>query len=623
MANGYIGKILRVDLSKNNISVEEPKEEFYRTYLGGRGLISYYLLKELKPGVDPLGPDNKLIFAAGVITGTPVGGSGRNSVGAKSPLTGGYGDAEVGGYWGAELKAAGYDAIIVEGKADKPVYLWVNDGKAELRDASHLWGKTTGESQALIRQELGDTNIRTAQIGPAGEKMVRFACILNDLSHAAGRTGMGAVMGSKNLKAIACRGHNHPPVADVETVKTLAKWLVDTVETMNKSMYDQGTAGLLFSLHRSGGLPTRNFQMSQFEEGVGKINGRTLRDTILTNRRSCFGCPVHCKREVKVDAPYKVDPMYGGPEYETIASLGSYCGIDDLPAIAKGNELCNAYGMDTISAGASIGFAMECAQQGILNREDTDGLDLKFGNAAAMVQMVEMIANRQGFGNVLADGVARASQKIGRGAERFALHIKGQEVPMHEPRWKQGLGLGYIISPTGADHCHNFHDHLYTAQSPSLQEIKALGLLDPLPTNDLSPAKVRMVSYFINWRHLQNCLVMCQFVHFDLIQTAELVKAITGWNTSLWELMKVGERSVQMTRAFNVREGLTAQDDRMPQRFFTPLEAGPNKGVAIDPKKLDEARSTYYGMMGWDQAKGAPGKQRLEELGIGWVAETL
>ena len=618
MGYGYEGKILRVNLSTGTISREEPEDDFYRRYLGGTALIGYYLLRELKPGIDPLGPDNKLVFATGVVTGVPVGGTGRNSVGAKSPLTGAYGDAQAGGYWGVELKHAGYDAIIVEGKAEKPVYLWIKDDQVEIRDADHLWGKTIGESQRIIRQELGDQLVRTAQIGPAGENLVRYACIINDLRHAAGRTGMGAVMGSKNLKAIALRGHSLTSVADPGLVSELAKWLRDNFRSLVWHLYDQGTPGVVFGLNRSGALPTRNFRESVFE-GVGGINGRVLRDRLLVARRSCWACPIRCKRDVAVKGCYNVDPMYGGPEYETIAALGSNCGVEDLDAIAKGNELCNAYGLDTISTGVCVAFAMECFEEGILTLKDTDGIDLRFGNAAAMVQLVEMIARRQGLGDLLAEGVARAAPKIGRGAEDFALHVKGQELPMHEPRFKQGMALGLMVSPTGADHCHNLHDDVYDRPGPGLEDLKGMGILEPLPVADLSPRKVRMLLYMQYWRHLINSMVFCQLVPFNLDQLADLVRGVTGWNTNVWELVKVGERCLTMARVFDVREGFTEEHDAIPRRFLSSLPTGPLQGIAIDREKLHEAREIYYSMMGWEGTRASPSVARLRELDISWA----
>ncbi|MDP7239851.1 MAG: aldehyde ferredoxin oxidoreductase family protein [Dehalococcoidia bacterium] len=621
MSNGYNGKVLRVNLTLDNISVEEPEEEFFRRYYGGSALSAYYLLKEMPPGADPLGPANVLVFAPGAITGAPVSGCGRNTVGAKSPLTGGFGDAQVGGYWGAELKFAGFDAIVITGRAASPVYLYVNDGQAELKDANELWGKTTLECQEKIRQDLGDSGIKVAQIGPGGENLVRYACIINDLDAAAGRTGMGAVMGSKNLKAVAVRGRNRLSLGDDSAVKEIGQWFRDNVQSLAKGLQDQGTPRVVRALNRSGILPTRNFNEGTFE-GADKIGGAAMNETILVGRHSCYACAVQCKREVKTEGEYQVNPRYGGPEYETIASTGSDCGIDDLPAIAKANELCQAYGLDTISCGASIAFAMECVAKGILTKDDLDGLDLSFGNAPAMVEMVRRIAMREGLGDLLAEGVARASKQLGPEAEALALHVKGQEIPMHEPRLKQGLGLGYAVSPTGADHCHNIHDNLYQSQGPALESLKDLGIIEPVPATDLSPAKVRMLIYSSAWEHLLNSLVFCNFVGLGRDRINQLVQGVTGWESSLWELMKVGERVMTMARAFNMREGLTAADDKLPRRFFTAQASGPIEGIAIDEEALDQARLSYYGMMGWDE-EGVPTPAKLAELDVPWVADAM
>lgn len=620
MPYGYAGRILRVNLSSQQLTVDEPAEAFYRRYFGGEGFVGYFLLSELRPGVEPLSPGNRLIFAAGPLTGVPVGGCGRHSVGGKSPLTWAFGEAEAGGYWGAELKMAGFDAIIVEGRAERPVYLFIRDGEAQLRDARHLWGLKTLECQNAIREELGDAGIKVAQIGPAGENQVRFACVVNDLDAFAGRTGMGAVMGSKNLKAVACRGHQRPSLADSQAVASIARWIRDNAPKNNKTMQELGTASLIRALNRQGGLPTCNFQMGSFE-GADSISGEAMRDTIFVKRRSCFACPVQCKREVAMDGPYAVDPAYGGPEYETIAALGSNCGIDDLKAIAKANELTAAYGLDSISCGSVIAFAMECFQSGLLTPQDTGGLELRFGNAPAMLQMIGQIALRQGLGSLLSEGVARASEKMGPTSREFALHIKGQELPMHEPRWKQGMGVGYCVSPTGADHCHNMHDSAYTKSSSLLDQLKALGILEPLPVDDLSPAKMRLLIYHSLWQHFLNCAVCCYFVmiygQVGFQRMANLVSAVTGWDTSVFELMKVGERALALARVFNQREGFTSHDDHMPERFFAPHAAGPLQGVALDPAVFSKAKELYYDMMGWPE--GSPSSGKLSELGIEWV----
>ncbi|MFC1980880.1 aldehyde ferredoxin oxidoreductase family protein [Chloroflexota bacterium] len=624
MPHGYNGRILRVDLSSGKLDTEEFPENFYRQYFGGEGFIAYFLLKELPQGIDPLSPDNKLIFATGPLTGAPVGGCGRHSVGGKSPLTGGFGEAEAGGYWGAEFKMTNFDAIIVEGKAEKPVYLFIRDGQVQLRDARHLWGMKTLECQNAIREELGDPGIKVAQIGPAGENMVRFACVVNDLDAFAGRTGMGAVMGSKNLKAIACRGHQRLSLADPQAVAAIARWVRDNTPIANKARRYFGTASIVSSLNRHGGLPTRNFQKGFFDE-ADNISGQTMTDTILVKRRSCFACPIQCKREVRIDESYVVDPRYGGPEYETIAALGSNCGIDDLKVVAKGSELTAAYGIDSISCGNVIAFAMECFEHSLLTLRDSGGLDLRYSNGPAMLQMVEQIALRQGLGDILAEGVARAAKAIGSGAEEFAFHVKGQEIPMHEPRWKQGMGVGYVMSPTGADHCHNVHDSMYTRPNPQLEELRAFGILEPMPNNELSPAKMRLLICDSLWKHFLNCAVCCYFVMFDGLvgfdRMTQLVNAVTGWDTSLSELMKVGERGATLAQVFNCRVGLTSRDDTLPRRFFTPHISGPLEGISPDPETFRQAKDAYFDIMRWPQ--GLPSADKLDELGIGWATPLL
>ena len=582
MVYGYNGKIMRVNLSQKTISVEEPDEAFYRTYYGGWGFVAYYLLKELEPGIDPLGPENKFIVGLGPVTGMPIGGSGRNAVGAKSPLTGAFGEADVGGFFGAELKHAGYDAIIVEGKAESPVYLWVHDGEAEIRDAGHLWGKTTGQAQAMIRDELEDQRIRTCLIGVGGENMVRYACVLNDLNHAAGRSGMGAVMGSKLLKGIVARGHQTPAMAQPEVVRELAKWLRDNVEELHGTLSRYGMGAGMIGMSERGGLPTRNFREGSFE-GVEKIDAVTLGETLDAHMESCYACPIHCKKVVSINEPYHVDPIYGGPEYETLASLGSLCGVDDLVAVCKANELCNAYSLDTISAGVSIAFAMECFERGLITEEDTGGLQLNFGNGQAVVDLVEQIAHRKGFGDFVAEGVYRMSQKIGQGSEEFASHIKGQEPPMHDPRARTPvLRLGYVLSPTGTDHVH---------------------------VTTLTITK--------------NCAGLCVVPGFKDDRTVKMMRAITGWDVSIYELERVGQRAMDMARVFNGREGFSAEDDKMPPRFLTPFESGPLAGSQVNAAYLESMKRNHYHMMGWNADTGIPTRARLEEMGIGWVADLL
>ncbi|MBN2392950.1 MAG: aldehyde ferredoxin oxidoreductase family protein [Anaerolineae bacterium] len=616
--NGYTGKILKVDLTTGTIAVETPPEPFYRRYLGANGFIGYYLLKEMPANVDPLGPDNLLVFAAGPVTGVPIAGSGRSAVGGKSPLTGGYGEADVGGFFGAEMRRAGFDAVVVRGKAESPVYLWLHDGEVEIRPADHLWGMMTADCQEAVRAELGAKNARLAMIGPGGEKQVRFACIVNDLKHAAGRTGLGAVMGSKNLKCVAALGRTMIPVADNDGVKALAKSMTDTWKEKAWGMHELGTAGGLTGLSQVGALPTRNFQDGQFE-GAEKIGGEAMRDTILVDRGGCYACPIRCKRVVEVhDDEYDVDPVYGGPEYETLGALGSNCGVDDLRAVAKANELCNAYSLDTIATGMAISFAMECFENELLSVKDTGGLELRFGNGLAMVEMVRQIGEREGLGDLLAEGSTLAAQKIGRGAEAYAINVKGQPFPMHEGRTRHGQALGYAVSPTGADHMHNIWDDAF-ARDPVGEGAYNVGVYEPIPPTVLNAAKVRAYTNTANWQWLKNSLGLCMFVPWSDDEVIEMVRTITGWRVSKWELLKVGERGVTMARLFNLREGLTRGDDTLPARMADYHVSGTVNEKPVTSEVLDEAITLFYGMMGWDPQTGVPTEGKLHELDIAWA----
>jgi len=611
MPYGYSGKILRVDLSLGTTSVEVLNELFCRKYVGGAGFVAYYLLKELEKGIDPLGPKNKLIFALGPVTGVSLPGSGRNCVGAKSPLTGGFAKSEVGGMWGAELKHAGYDAIIVEGKAEKPLYLWIHNGEVSIRDASHLWGMKAKETEQAIKTELGDDLTRVATIGQAGENLVRYACVVNDLHNAAGRGGMGAVMGSKNLKAIAVRGHYKPEVAEPERLKDLRQWLLAHRELW-AGFNELGTGGGMEAGVVTGNLPVRNFLDGEFSNAKD-ISAEVLRDTIRVKMESCWGCPIRCKKVVKDDAPYSIDPAYGGPEYETLASLGSNCGISDLKAIAKGNELCNAYSLDTISMGDVISFAMECFENKLFTREETGGIELTFGNAEAMLKIIELVVKREGIGDLLAEGTARAAQKIGKGAMEFAMQVKGLDIPMHEPRLKAALGLGYAVNPHGADHCANMHDTMVAGRG--FERLRPLGILEPLPADDLGPSKVSLFRYVQQERIVRDCLTICSFVPYDVEQLSDILAVVTGWNTGTVEMLRVAERTLTMARLFNIREGFTAADDKLPDRFFQPKRNGALSTKFYSAEELEKAKSYYYALMGWD-ADGVPIPERLQELGI-------
>jgi aldehyde:ferredoxin oxidoreductase len=621
MSNAFWGKVLRVNLSTREITIEEYDWKWYRTYLGGWGLVAYVLLKEVPGDADPLGPANKLVFAPGILTGIAMGGTGRNAIGAKSPLTGGFGESDVGGYWGAELKLAGWDGIIVEGISETPVYLWINDDQVEIRDAGHLWGQTTGRVEELIREELGDKRIRITQIGPAGENLCLNACVLNDLNHAAGRSGIGAVMGSKKLRAVATRGTKKVPVAAPEHFKERNAFIRDKIKTDSVTIYlhKYGRTGFTKGQDEGGGLPTRNFRQGQFD-GVDKIEGILMEQTMTVRMGSCFACPIRCKPEVKSGDPYNVNPTYGGPEYETTASLGSCCGVDDLEAICKGNELCNALGIDTIGVGVTIAWAMEAYERGLLTREDTGGLDLRFGNGEAMVQLIEQISLRQGFGAWLAKGCYRCAEELGKGSLEFVVANRRQETPMHDPRVKFALNIGYALSPTGSDHVHNIHDVGFQTDA-GVAGLHSVGILEPLPFTDLGPAKVRMAKHQINWQTVKNCIGLCNSIPLNRHMMAETIGAAAGWDFSVMELQEAGERVYDMAREFNRRCGQTAADDIGAPRFFEPLENGPFKGYAIPRDEFAQALSLYYDMMGWDHETGAPTDWKLYSEGLDWVVE--
>ena len=413
MAAGYHDRILDVDLTKGTTSIREPGETYFRSHYGGWGMIAHELLNSGAAKLEPFDPGNPLIFAAGVLTGAPLPGTGRHAVGAKSPLTGSFGEADVGGFWGAELKKAGLDGIVITGKANRPVYLWIHDGDVEIRDARNLWGRLTADVEMAIREELGDSQVRVAQCGPAGENLVRYACVMHDVARAAGRCGLGAVMGSKNLKAVAVRGTGDIPMANPEKVKELSETLNTFIRENYANFTEHGTSGNITRLHEAGQLPTRNFQKATFE-GYAKICGRRMTEEHLDGRDTCFACPVACKRRAKASGKYNVEPAYGGPEYESVAALGSICEVDDLEAILYANQLCNAYGLDTISTGVTIAWSMEAFDRGLLTPEDTGDLEIRFGDAEIMVRLVEMIAKREGFGALLARA---AYERRGRSAE--------------------------------------------------------------------------------------------------------------------------------------------------------------------------------------------------------------
>jgi len=626
---GTTAKILRVNLSNSTWEIETLSEDFYRQYPGGKALAGTILLKEMPANTDPFSPENVLVIANGLLTGAPVSTATRYTVSARSPLTMGYGESEAGGFWGPELKMAGFEAIIVKGKSPEPVYLWIQDGEVEIRSARNLWGQKTAEVQDAIRAELGDQRIRVLQIGPAGENLVRYAGLTNDLRHFNGRNGMGAVMGSKNLRAVAVRGTTRYQnmAYDSKSLMALGRTLAKRVKEnpLSWGLQDTGTPGLVEPLNTAGILPTRNFMQGAFE-GVDDIKWEVYEDELLTARRSCYACAVRCKREVQVDGEQSV---YGGPEYESLGSLGPNCGIGDIHAIAKANELCNAYMLDSISTGMAISFAMECFEHGLLTLEDTDGLDLRFGNVEAMLTMVEWIALRKGLGDLLAEGVMRAAEKIGGDAHYFAIHVKGQELPMHDPRGKYNVGMGYAISEIGADHLVVAHDTmLASAEGIPFKNSAPLGFSQAQPARSLNDEKMRQFYILEKITSFEKVIGYCFFgpAPRSFIQLEEMVASVndaSGWDLSLEDVLEIGERATNLARVFNAREGFTRKDDTLPERLFGPLENGALQGESYPREAFESALTVLYELKGWDPQSGMPTPERLETLSLGWAIDYL
>ena len=634
MSYGYTGKILHVNLTTSEIKVEEPEEQFYRTYMGGSAMGMYYVLKETPAGAEALSPENVLALCTGVVTGTPISGQSRLTSVAKSPLTGCIGDAQGGGYFPAEMKFSGFDAVIIKGKSPKPVYLWMHHGEAELRDASHLWGMTTGDAEDKLKEELEDKRIEVLQIGPAGENMVRFAALISMSNRANGRTGMGAVMGSKNLKAVVVRGKQKPLIANPEKFKELQKLAKTNLEPTGMDDFGKyGTPDVCSPQNKSGGLPTYNFNSGTFEKHE-EINGKTLYNEHLRGhekdeqnrfgRDTCFSCSIKCKRVSQIDeGPFKTDAKYGGPEYETLATFGSYCGISNMDAIIHANALCNMYGMDTISCGATISWAMECWAEGKITAEDTGGIELEYGSAEAMVKMTEMIAKQEGFGKILAEGSQKASEIIGRGTEDYLITSKGQEAPAHMPQVKRSLSVIYAANPFGADHESSEHDPAYKAYPERMEQI---GLTNPQERLALNEEMMRFAMVTQHLSSAVDSLSVCAFIFgasfqlYDANQLVEVVNAVTGWDTDMTEILAVGERRLNMLRAFNSREGIGRESDTLPKKMFKrPLEGGRSDGYSIDEKEWEKALEDYYRLCDWDVMTGHPSLKKMESLGLGWV----
>lgn len=598
---GWTGKIIRVNLTEGSIKVENLKIKDAYEYLGGRGLGVKILFDEVDPKVDPLSPENKLIFMTGPLTGTLAPCSGRYEVVAKAPLTGTVGGANSGGHFGPELKFAGYDGIIFEGKAEKPVYLWINDDKIELRSAKHLWGKNVFDTTDELLKETSE-DARVACIGPGGEKMVLFATVMNDKHRAAGRSGMGAVMGSKNLKAVVVRGTGSIKVKDPNTfmnaVKEAYKKLKEQPVT-SAGLTTYGTAILINILNQVGSLPTRNWRDGGYFEYAEEISGEALREKYLVKNKACFGCPIACGRVTRIPEG-KFKGFGEGPEYEAAWALGADCGVRDLAAVSKANFICNELGIDPITMGATIACVMEMYEKGIISKEEI-GFEAPFGSADALVELTRMAGLREGFGDKLALGSYRFADLYGY--PELSMSVKKQEMPAYDGRGVQGMGLEYATSNRGGCHVRGY-----------MTSVEVLGIpvkLDPLVTTD----KAKWLKAFQDATAVVDSSNICLFTTFAIgvPDINAMMKGLVGWDYTDEDVLKIGERIWNLERLFNLNAGITKDDDTLPPRLLTePLKVGPAKGKVVE---LDTMLKEYYEIRGWDE-EGIPTEEKLKELGI-------
>ncbi len=601
----YTGKILTINLTSGRCKTDTFDEDFAKAYIGGTGFGVKTLIDNLKPGLDPFDPGNPLIYVTGATTGTMVPcTASKFGVFAKSPATNLLGESYSTGQWGADLRMAGYDIVIITGKAAKPSYVFIDDQSVQIKNASHLWGKSTWDTEAMIRDELGDQNVRVSAIGQAGEKLCRFASLINDHFRAAGRTGLGAVAGSKNLKAVAIRGTHDVNVGDPEGLFEFCKDLYDRAKGPATQKYrGMGTPANVLVLNAVGAMPVRNYQAATFE-GIETVSGEYLNKHYVTKIQGCSACPCRCEHIAEVtEGPFK--DAIARVEYEPTMAFGPYCGVDDLAAVIKAIEYCNLYGIDAISTGIVVGFAMECYEKGLITKEDTGGLELNFGNGIAMVELVKKIALRQDIGDILAEGVMRAAQKIGKGSEYFAMHIKGLEMTGYEARSLKTAALGYAVSRRGADHQrHGSYDWDLTGK---VDRYKA------------EPGRGKLVKDDEDVYCILDSMIICKFTRriwkiYDDI--AKVYTLVTGIPITIEEMAEAGERISNLARLFNIREGLTRSDDSLPERIKKdPIPEGMSKGSVCTQEDLDIMLDAYYEVRGWTNA-GVPTTKKLEELGL-------
>ena len=634
MSNGFTGTVLRVNLSTGAIEKQKFDEDFYRMYMGGGALGTYFLLKETASDIDALAEQNILTIAPGVTTGAPVSGVSRCCVTALSPVTGAIGDSQTGGNIGPMIKRAGYDAIVISGKSKTPVYLLVEGQDVQIKQASHLQGQNVLDVYDVLTKELGGGKLSILQCGPAGEKLVRFACLVADLNDVAGRTGMGAVFGSKNLRAIAVRGENKINFADNEGLRKLGRLaserLPDSGFPTTLSKY--GTPGVVGFQAEAGNLATHNYSRS-YHQDYKNLDGATFEPSIGTGFTTCFGCVVGCRRKVKAETPYQVTDRLGGPEFETLGLLGSNLDITDPVAVAKANELCNNYGIDTITMGGLAAYLFESAEKGLITPEATEGKSLGFGDPEALIWLIERVAGRKGIGDVLAEGFEAAIEHFGQQTAAYAINVKNNGLAVHMAQVKPSQALMYAVCPIGPDHMSSEHDWLLASDSEARKGLGIFKSAQPASAEQsgireaacsYEMDKVRMTVYTQYFYSMLDTLCLCMFCWgpgnlFNYRELEDLLCYTTGWECTLWELMKVGERRVNMMRQLNAKRGFAREDDRLPERLGKALPDGPAKGKHVDSEAFEKMLDEYYGLMGWDSKTGNPTDAKLLELGLEWT----
>ena len=629
MGPSILGDILFVDLTSGNIEKKPFTKELASETIGARGYNAQLLWDKVPKGTDPLGEGNILAFGVGPLTGTSAPSSGRTSVTAKGPATGLYLKTNVGGAWGGSIRYAGYSFVVCTGKAQKPVYLWIDDDNIEIRDAGHLWGKDVRETERLLHQELGDSNIKAAVIGQGGENLVMFAAVMCSLYNAAARGGIGAVMGSKNLKAIAVRGTQPVRVADPDRFSELMEkaWELYHAQSgvLNTHLY--GTAGGVPTINELHVFPSYNFQQSHFEEAE-KISGQHLVERGYLKRRvGCYSCPMSCHRYAEVkDGPYK-GSYTGGPEYESFGALGAGCGVSDMEAVIRANELCNIYGLDTISTGGVIQWAMECHQRGL--EFDRDGLDLSWGNGETMVELIHRIANREGLGDLLADGTKRAAETLGQGSDEWAIQAKGLEQSRVETRAAYSYALAFAVNPRGPDHLMTETLAEFGLSPEMVEVIEKITGDKKYATPNTTEKRPEIVRWHEDVYAVTDALGLCAFTstaqyYMTPELMADLFSAATGIPSDEETIMRLGRKIVNMERAFNTREGATRADDVLPKRLATTvLEDAPGDLDINSPEVMDPMLDRYYEMHGWDVATGRPTRETLESLDLSSWADEL